>query len=335
MVKLLFILLIIPTFLYAHINVAGVVNGQIFLNTDVEKKATLMAISLNQSLTEKNKQHFVNLAIEALVNEKLFKQRAQELNLEIPPEKIQTRINNIANQGDHQIPHDSLVNQITSQVTLEQLVRAEVLPYITVSENEVEDYKESRQKEKISLFELARVNEQGIENYLGLLQATELSTEVANLLKDMKIGDSNTNINLKLLDRLNVDATLLDSKFDIVKVFSQEQNKLEQFFAHKDINCNNYNKIDAKDIKFTQLNDFADTTNKAYKQSLKMAMSQDSKLLFTTSDTEGYYGLLLCDVKNTLNTLETIQNIIFQNKLETQTTAYIKELRRNSSIIIK
>ena len=334
-VRILFaVLLILPIYMYADVKILKVVNGEAISNLDVKKRVKLTEKLSGKVFTQAEYNKMFNESLEALINEIIFAKKAQEMNIEVLPIDTHKKLEILAQQNSidldqylqkYNINYDDIIQKITTQIIFERIIELEIVPHITVSDDEINAFS----NKMITIFELANTN-----NYLGLFSATDLSSKVLNTTRKMNIGDTDDRLKITLLDRFNVRESDSKAKFDIIEISSDDKNNLKRLSAQS-INCQNYTdtikeiekfKVAARAI-ISGKGSIAE--NKLYKKLLKNNTLRKDNISIISDDSL----ILICDIIKNEYTESEIQNKIFQNKLIIQTETYIKNLRRNSSIV--
>ncbi len=322
--------------LHAEVKILEVVNGEVITNIDVEEQVGVLGAIFDTEITNNNFQFFFDGASEYLVNEALFNKRAKQLNLEVPQKELKERfekVMNIPKLSDY-IIRNNIDNQlikryIKNSIIRDMVINVDVVPYVTVNQQNVEDFKKKYNKEEMLLFELARVDGEK-EDYLGLFIEGDLNPDLRKSLKDI----GNVYNSIKLLDKLIVYRYKLESTFNFIKAKSDNSDKLNQFLSKNILKCD-IDMTDSYGVAFFRQEDFktdnSRSNNFLYKRLLSMSVNDISPVL----KNDGIYTtLLLCGINNEM-TDGVIKQKIFINKLTSQTTHYIKELKKNSSIISK
>ena len=338
-IRLLFLSLIFPlVFLHAEVKIITTVNGEVISNIDIMTESKILASLSNTKLTEENHAEFLKKANEYLINEIIFRNKAKELNIIVTEEEVQEAISNFINSPklsqyikDNNINNNFLTKQIRSKITQEKVIAKEVAAYVTVTQQEIEDFKEHNTK-FVTMFEIARVKENN-ENYLGLFSQTELNPNLVRSIESINVGSISADHQIKLLDRIEVKKSSLNDRFDFIKIKSENVGNINQFLSKKDLSCNNYQKhLDG--LTNVKINNFkpynTKSENSMYKQLLKM--NTHNNISRVVKDNKEHFTLILCKIISNHNEDTEILEEIFKHKLAIQAEVYIKNLKQNSII---
>ncbi|MBQ4875226.1 MAG: hypothetical protein HRK26_03840 [Rickettsiaceae bacterium H1] len=337
--KLLLITLLLPLVLNAEVKIIATVENEVISNIDVKKESQMLAKLANVKINEENHKVFFREATEYLINRILFEKKAKELSISVSEQEVEKKIKQLTQSPNFttqmkDIDHTVLTQQIRSIITQEKVIAEEVIPYITVNNREVKDFKEQNEK-PVTFVELAKRENDKEQNYLGLFQLEELNKELRKSLEKMHIGKLDRNHNIKLLDKLKVKKSILNKKFDLVKITSIDIESINDLLTQKQISCDNYPKKPNK-LTNTKINNFksnnTEIENEMYKQLLKMEGGNISISKIIKEGDEKYSILILCNTVTNTNENMEIQERIFRHKLAVETQAYIKRLRQNSII---
>ncbi len=324
--RFLFITLLLFSFnLKAEVRILKIVNGEAISNVDVKNRVSLMEKLSRSTFTPEEQKKAFSDALDNLVHEIILVKKAQEMNLDISEELARQKLETIAQQNStnlkqylqqHNIDYNDILQKTISQIALEKIITSEVVPYITVSDDEVDHF-------RYTIFELEK-NDQ----YLGLFSNTDLSNETLNAVRKMKIGMKNDPLNIRLLDRYNVPGMRMHFTFNIIEISDNDTDTL----IKKNINCQNYSTLVEEHHAVLKKNFTKGTTpteRKIYKELLQNNIKPGEHLKIGDNNTL----VLICDVIKPENAEQIIKEKIFQNKLSKHTADYLKKLKRDNSII--
>ena len=130
---------------------AAVVNDEVVSQLDVDQRLKLAILSTGLKDTPKLRKRMISRVVRNLIDERLRAQEAERLDIEVPEERIEAALKDIAQQNNMPLERfrqvlerrgiivDSLKEQIRAQLTWQALIARRIRPTAQVSEDEVEE----------------------------------------------------------------------------------------------------------------------------------------------------------------------------------------------------
>ena len=130
---------------------AAVVNDEIVSQLDVDQRLKLTILTTGLEDTPQLRQRMISRVMRHLIDERLQAQEAERLDIEVPEERIEAAIAEIAQQNNmpaeafrqalesRGIIVESLRQQVRAQLTWQALIARRIMPSAQVSEDEVEE----------------------------------------------------------------------------------------------------------------------------------------------------------------------------------------------------
>ena len=133
------------------VGILAVVGNDVVSSYDVEERIKLLG------LTEVVKQDrsVIKNVIDMLIDEKLYKQEAEKLNIKVKDKELEYAIrsiekkNNVEADGidnflkEKSISKQTLIDKLTAQIIWNKIVSRKISPWVKVSDDEVKEYLET------------------------------------------------------------------------------------------------------------------------------------------------------------------------------------------------
>lgn len=131
--------------------IAAVVNDEVISLSDVAARLRLALLSSGLQPTDENRQRLLPQVLRSLIDERLQRQEAERLNITATDQQIDQAIGTIAAQNNLQpaqlldmlrqsdIPVSTLREQVAAQIVWGELVQRQLLPRVTIGEQEIDE----------------------------------------------------------------------------------------------------------------------------------------------------------------------------------------------------
>ncbi|AZU37421.1 peptidylprolyl isomerase [Wolbachia endosymbiont of Bemisia tabaci] len=366
---LILILIILPIRLLAtEIEIVADVNGEPISNLDIERRINFINSLLgNQSV---NREEVKPQILRQLIDEIIIVSEAQKMNIELSNEELNNSITLFLTQSlklkadevdlyikKHNIDLNTLRKQIKCQLLWNKIIEVGVVPLINISDQEVDDARKQKEKpDYIITFQEFVIPDQKMaeglikklrtsnnpESSIKMRKATVNLSQLKGTLKDvlerLEISDVAGPISLsegysviKVIDKVQLDHTLLESILKVKQVMVKDSENLLSNFKEQKVSCLNVDKL-ADDFKLPSVKEFK----------VKMRdLNPDLQILFSKTSTNEIVELrenstaklmMLCDIKSNAVDIEAIKQEMYQQKIMIQSNLLLDNMRKNAAV---
>ncbi|WP_265024857.1 MULTISPECIES: SurA N-terminal domain-containing protein [unclassified Wolbachia] len=366
---LILILIMLPLRLLAtEIEIVADVNGEPISNLDIERRINFINSLLG---TQKiNQKEVKSQILRQLIDEIIIVSEAQKMNIELSNEELNNAVTLFLTQSlklkadevdqyvkKHNIDLNTLKKQIKCQLLWNKIIEVGVVPLINISDQEVDDARKQKEKsDYLITFQEFIIPDQKIaedlvkklrtsnnpESSIKMRKATVNLSQIKGTLKDvlerLEINDAAGPISLsegysviKVIDKVQLDHTLLESILKVKQVVVKDSENLLSNFKEQKVSCLNFDKL-ADDFKLPSVKEFE----------IKMRnLNPDLQILFSKTNMNEIVELrenstaklmMLCDIKNNAMDIEAIKQEMYQQKIMIQSNLLLDNMRKNAAV---
>ncbi|QJT94466.1 SurA N-terminal domain-containing protein [Wolbachia endosymbiont of Diaphorina citri] len=366
---LILILIMLPLRLLAtEIEIVADVNGEPISNLDIERRINFINSLLG---TQKiNQKEVKSQILRQLIDEIIIVSEAQKMNIELSNEELNNAVTLFLTQSlklkadevdqyvkKHNIDLNTLKKQVKCQLLWNKIIEVGVVPLINISDQEVDDARKQKEKsDYLITFQEFIIPDQKIaedlvkklrtsnnpESSIKMRKATVNLSQLKGTLKDvlerLEISDVAGPISLsegysviKVIDKVQLDHTLLESILKVKQVMVKASENLLSNFKEQKVSCLNVDKL-ADDFKLPSVKEFK----------VKMRdLNPDLQILFSKTSTNEIVELrenstaklmMLCDIKNNAMDIEAIKQEMYQQKIMIQSNLLLDNMRKNAAV---
>ncbi len=376
MYKILILLLIVlPLRLLAtEIEIIADVNGEPISNLDIEKRINFInSLFGTQSVDRKEAKPQI---LRELIDEIIIVNEAQRLNIKLSNGELDNAIMLFltqsfklkANEVDqyikkHNIDLSILRKQIKCQLLWSKIIEVRIVPFINISDKEVDDVK--RQTEKpdylITFQEFIIPDQKGKDVYgiaedlvkklrnsnnpespIKMRKATvnlsQLKDKLKSVLERLETGDIAGPVSfskgysvIKVIDKVQLNYALLESTLKLKQIVVEGSESLLNNFKEQKVSCLNFDKL-ADDFKLPGAKEFE----------IKMRdLNPDLQILFSKTSVNEIVELrengaaklmMLCDIKSNAVDIEKVKQEMYQQKIMIQSNLLLDSMRKNAAV---
>lgn len=374
---LILLLIILPLKLYAvEIEVIADVNGVPISNLDIERRISLIhSLFGAQNIDQKELGAQI---LRQLIDEMIIITEAHRLNIKLSNEELNNAVTLFLvhnfklkeDEVDQYIKKNNidlaiLREQMKCQLLWGKVIETRVVPFINVSDKEVDNIKGQMEKSDylVRFQEFTIPHQEGKDDYyvgvnfakklrnndnwepsVEMRQTTvnlsQIKGELKNILEKLEVGDvadpikSNEGYSvIKMIDKVKLDRALLESTLKLKQAVIEGPKNPSEKYKEQKINCLNFDEF-AKNFKSPSLKEFE----------IKMRdLNPDLQLLFSKANIDEMVELrsngtlrlmMLCDIKNDVSNLEAIKQQIYQQKIMSQSNLLLDDMRKNAAVSV-
>ncbi|MDE5062005.1 SurA N-terminal domain-containing protein [Wolbachia endosymbiont of Drosophila tsacasi] len=376
MYKILILLLIVlPLRLLAtEIEIVADVNGEPISNLDIEKRINFInSLFGTQSVNQKEARPRI---LRELIDEIIITNKAQRLNIKLSNEELDNAIILFltqsfklkANEIDqyikkHNIDLSILRKQIKCQLLWSKIIEVRIVPFINISDKEVDDVKRQTEKpDYLITFQEFIIPDQKDKDVYGIAEdlveklrnsnnpespikmrkatvnLSQLKDKLKSILERLETGDIAGPVSfsegysiIKVIDKVQLNYALLESTLKVKQVVVKDSESLLSNFKEQKVNCLNFDKL-ADDFKLPNTKEFE----------IKMRdLNPDLQILFSRTSVNEIVELrengiakliMLCDIKSNVAGIEAIKQQMYQQKIMIQSNLLLDDMRKNSAV---
>lgn len=373
---LILLLIILPIkLLAAEIKVIADVNGEPISNLDIEKRVNL----INSLFHTQNGKELRLQTLRQLIDEIIIINEAQRLNIKLSDEELNDAVVSFLTQNfkikddeidqyikEHNIDLDILKKQIKCQLLWGKIIEMRIVPFINISNKEVNDAKGQIEKpDYLTTFQEFIVPSQEGENVYSI--AEDLAEKLRNSNNDfipeppIKMRKATVNLNqlkgnlkstlegletddiagpvslsegysiVKVIDKVQLDHALLESTLKLKQVVVKSSESSLDDLKEQKVNCLNFDKL-ADNLKLPNAKEFE----------IKMRdLNPDLQALFSKTEVNEIVEfrenstarlMMLCDIKSNTADTEAIKQQIYQQKIMIQSNLLLDDMRKNAAV---
>lgn len=376
MYKILILLLIVlPLRLLAtEIEIVADVNGEPISNLDIEKRINFInSLFGTQSVNQKEAKPQV---LRELIDEIIIINEAQRLNIKLSNEELDNAIMLFltqsfkfkANEVDqyiekHNIDLGILRKQIKCQLLWSKIIEVRIVPFINISDKEVDDVKRQTEKpDYLITFQEFIIPDQKDKDVYGIAEdlvkklrnsdnpespikmrkATVNLSQLKGKLKSVLEGLETSDIAgpfsfsegysvIKVIDKVQLNHALLESTLKLKQIVVEGSESLLDNLKEQKVSCLNFDKL-ADNFKLPNAKEFE----------IKMRdLNPDLQILFSKTSVNEIVELrengtaklmMLCDIKSNVAGIEAIKQKMYQQKIMIQSNLLLDDMRKNAAI---
>ncbi|MDR3131673.1 MAG: SurA N-terminal domain-containing protein [Rickettsiales bacterium] len=373
---LILLLIILPIKLLAvEIEIIADVNGEPISNLDIEKRVNL----INSLFHTQNGKELRLQILRQLIDEIIIINEAQRLNIRLSDEELNDAIVSFLTQSfkikddeidqyikEHDIDLDILKKQIKCQLLWGKIIETRIVPFINISDKEVNDAKGQIEKpDYLITFQEFIVPSQEDENVYSIAEdlakklrnsnndftpeppikmrkatvnLNQLKGNLKSALEGLETGDIAGPVSLsegysivKVIDKVQLDHTLLESTLKLKQVVVKSSESSLDDLKEQKVNCLNFDKL-ADNLKLPSAKEFE----------IKMRdLNPDLQALFSKTGVNEIVEfrenstarlMMLCDIKSNTADTEAIKQQIYQQKIMIQSNLLLDDMRKNAAV---
>ncbi|NUX01522.1 peptidylprolyl isomerase [Wolbachia endosymbiont of Madathamugadia hiepei] len=370
---LILLLIILPIKLLAvEIEIIADVNGEPISNLDIEKRVNL----INSLFHTQNGKELRLQILRQLIDEIIIINEVQRLNIKLSDEELNDAVVSFLTQSfkikddeidqyikEHNIDLDILKKQIKCQLLWGKIIETRIVPFINISDKEVNDAKGQiekpdylitfqefiipDQKDKSMAEDLAKklrnsdndfIPEPPIKMRKATVNLNQLKGNLRNALEGLETGDIAGPVSLsegysivKVIDKVQLDHALLESALKLKQVVVKSSESSLDDLKEQKVNCLNFDKL-ADNLKLPNAKEFE----------IKMRdLNPDLQVLFSKTEVNEIVEfrensiarlMMLCDIKSNTADTEAIKQEIYQQKIMIQSNLLLDDMRKNAAV---
>ncbi|WP_265031200.1 SurA N-terminal domain-containing protein [Wolbachia endosymbiont (group A) of Tiphia femorata] len=376
MYKILILLLIVlPLRLLAtEIEIIADVNGEPISNLDIEKRINFInSLFGTQSVNQKEAKPQI---LRELIDEIIIINEAQRLNIKLSNEELDNAIMLFltqsfklkANEVDqyiekHNIDLGILRKQIKCQLLWSKIIEVRIVPFINISDKEVDDVKRQTEKpDYLITFQEFIIPDQKDKDVYGIsedlvkklrnsnnpespikmrkatVNLSQLKGKLKGVLERLEISDiagpfsfSEGYSVIKVIDKVQLNHALLESTLKLKQIVVEGSESLLDDLKEQKVSCLNFDKL-ADNFKLPNAKEFE----------IKMRdLNPDLQILFSKTSVNEIVELrengtaklmMLCDIKSNVAGIEAIKQKMYQQKIMIQSNLLLDDMRKNAAI---
>lgn len=366
---LILILIMLPLRLLAtEIEIIADVNGEPISNLDIERRINFINSLLgNQSV---NREEVKPQILRQLIDEIIIVSEAQRLNIKLSDEELNNAVTLFLTQSlklksdevdlyikKHNIDLNTLKKQIKCQLLWNKIIEVGVVPLINISDQEVNDARKQKEKpdylitfqefvipdqkmaeDLVKKLRTSNNPEPSIKMRKATVNLSQLKGTLKDVLERLEISDVAGPISLsegysviKVIDKVQLDHTLLESILKVKQVVVKDSENLLSNFKEQKVSCLNFDKL-ADDFKLPSAKEFK----------VKMRdLNPDLQILFSKTSVNEIVEfrenstaklMMLCDIKSNAVDIEAIKQEMYQQKIMIQSNLLLDNMRKNAAV---
>ncbi|WP_375603891.1 SurA N-terminal domain-containing protein [Wolbachia endosymbiont of Anurida maritima] len=372
--KILILLLIMLPLRLLAIEIVADVNGEPISNLDIEKRVNFINSLLgNQSV---NREEVKPQILRQLIDEIIIISEAQRLNIELGDEELNNAVTLFLTQSlktkadevdqyikKHNIDLNTIKKQIKRQLLWSKIIEVRIVPFINISDKEVDDVKRQTEKpDYLITFQEFVIPDQKDKDVYGVAEdlvkklrnsnnpespikmrkatvnLSQLKDKLKSVLERLETGDiagpfsfSEGYSIIKVIDKVQLNYALLESTLKLKQIVVEGSESLLNNFKEQKVNCLNFDKL-ADDFKLPNAKEFE----------IKMRdLNPDLQILFSKTSVNEIVELrengtaklmMLCDIKSNVADIEAIKQKMYQQKIMIQSNLLLDDMRKNSAV---
>ncbi|MDR0288921.1 MAG: SurA N-terminal domain-containing protein [Rickettsiales bacterium] len=373
---LILLLIILPIKLPAvEIEIIADVNGEPISNLDIEKRVNL----INSLFHTQNGKELRLQILRQLIDEIIIINEAQRLNIKLSDEELNDAVVSFLTQSfkikddeidqyikEHDIDLNILKKQIKCQLLWGKIIETRIVPFINISDKEVNDAKGQIEKpdyliafqefivpsqEDENVYSIAEdlaeklrnsnndfIPEPPIKMRKATVNLNQLKGNLKSALEGLETGDIAGPVSLsegysivKVIDKVQLDHALLESTLKLKQVVVKSSESSLDDLKEQKVNCLNFDKL-AGNLKLPNAKEFE----------IKMRdLNPDLQALFSKTGVNEIVEfrenstarlMMLCDIKSNTADTEAIKQQIYQQKIMIQSNLLLDDMRKNAAV---
>ncbi|WP_265034898.1 MULTISPECIES: SurA N-terminal domain-containing protein [unclassified Wolbachia] len=375
---LILLLIVLPLRLLAtEIEIIADVNGEPISNLDIEKRINFInSLFGTQSVNQKEAKPQI---LRELIDEIIIINEAQRLNIKLSNEELDNAIMLFltqsfklkANEVDqyiekHNIDLGILRKQIKCQLLWGKIIEVRIVPFINISDKEVDDVKRQTEKpDYLITFQEFIIPDQKNKDVYGIAEdlvkklrnsnddfipespikirkatvnLSQLKGKLKGVLEGLEISDIAGPVSfsegysvIKVIDKVQLNHALLESTLKLKQIVVEGSESLLDSLKEQKVNCLNFDKL-ADNFKLPNAKEFE----------IKMRdLNPDLQILFSKTSVNEIVELrengtaklmMLCDIKSNVAGIEAIKQQMYQQKIMIQSNLLLDDMRKNAAV---
>jgi len=354
--------------LATEIEIVADVNGEPISNLDIERRINFInSLPGNQSV---NREKVKPQILRQLIDEIIIVSEAQKMNIELSNEELNNAVTLFLTQSlkleadevdqyakKHNIDLNTLKKQVKCQLLWNKIIEVGIVPLINISDKEVDDIRKQKEKpdylikfqefvipdqkmaeDLVKKLRTSNNPESSIKMRKATVNLSQLKGTLKDVLERLEINDVAGPISLsegysiiKVIDKVQLDHTLLESILKVKQVVVKDSENLLSNFKEQKVSCLNFDKL-ADDFKLPSAKEFK----------IKMRdLNPDLQILFSKTSTNEIVELrenstaklmMLCDIKSNPVNIEAIKQEMYQQKIIIQSNLLLDNMRKNAAV---
>lgn len=375
---LILLLIVLPLRLLAtEIEIIADVNGEPISNLDIEKRINFInSLFGTQSVNQKEAKPQI---LRELIDEIIIINEAQRLNIKLSNEELDNAVMLFltqsfklrANEVDqyiekHNIDLSILRKQIKCQLLWSKIIEVRIVPFINISDKEVDDVKRQTEKpDYLITFQEFIIPDQKDKDVYGIAEdlvkklrnsnddfipespikirkatvnLSQLKGKLKGVLEGLEISDIAGPVSfsegysvIKVIDKVQLNHALLESTLKLKQIVVEGSESLLDSLKEQKVNCLNFDKL-ADNFKLPNAKEFE----------IKMRdLNPDLQILFSKTSVNEIVELrengtaklmMLCDIKSNVAGIEAIKQQMYQQKIMIQSNLLLDDMRKNAAV---
>ncbi|WP_265026614.1 SurA N-terminal domain-containing protein [Wolbachia endosymbiont (group A) of Bibio marci] len=375
---LILLLIVLPLRLLAtEIEIIADVNGEPISNLDIEKRINFInSLFGTQSVNQKEAKPQI---LRELIDEIIIINEAQRLNIKLSNEELDNAVMLFltqsfklkANEVDqyiekHNMDLSILRKQIKCQLLWSKIIEVRIVPFINISDKEVDDVKRQTEKpDYLITFQEFIIPDQKDKDVYGIAEdlvkklrnsnddfipespikirkatvnLSQLKGKLKGVLEGLEISDIAGPVSfsegysvIKVIDKVQLNHALLESTLKLKQIVVEGSESLLDSLKEQKVNCLNFDKL-ADNFKLPNAKEFE----------IKMRdLNPDLQILFSKTSVNEIVELrengtaklmMLCDIKSNVAGIEAIKQQMYQQKIMIQSNLLLDDMRKNAAV---
>ncbi|MCA4774328.1 SurA N-terminal domain-containing protein [Wolbachia endosymbiont of Mansonella perstans] len=373
---LILLLIILPIKLLAvEIEIIADVNGEPISNLDVEKRVNL----INSLFHTQNGKELRLQILRQLIDEIIIINETQRLNIKLSDEELNDAVVSFLTQSfkikddeidqyikEHNIDLSILKKQIKCQLLYGKIVEMRIVPFINISDKEVNDAKGQIEKpdylitfqefivpsqEGENIYSIAEdlakklrnsnndfIPEPPIKMRKATVNLNQLKGNLKSALEGLETGDIAGPVSLskgysivKVTDKVQLNHALLESTLKLKQVVVKSSESSLDDLKEQKVNCLNFDKL-ADNLKLPSAKEFEIRMRDLNPdlQALFSKTGMNEIVEFRENSTARL--MMLCDIKSNTADTKAIKHQIYQQKIMIQSNLLLNDMRKNTAV---
>ncbi|MDG7052881.1 MAG: SurA N-terminal domain-containing protein [Wolbachia endosymbiont of Alcedoecus sp.] len=373
---LILLLIILPIKLLAvEIEIIADVNGEPISNLDIEKRVNL----INSLFHTQNGKELRLQILRQLIDEIIIINEAQRLNIKLSDEELNDAVvsfltQNFKIKGDeiaqyikeHDIDLDILKKQIKCQLLWGKIIEMRIVPFINISNKEVNDAKGQIEKpdylitfqefivpsqEGENVYSIAEdlaeklrnsnndfIPEPPIKMRKATVNLNQLKGNLKSALEGLETGDIAGPVSLnegysivKVIDKVQLDHALLESTLKLKQVVVKSSESSLDDLKEQKVNCLNFDKL-ADNLKLPNAKEFEIKMRDLNPDLQALLSKTEVNEIVEFRENSTARLMMLCDIKSNTADTEAIKQQIYQQKIMIQSNLLLDDMRKNAAV---
>ncbi|MDD9331957.1 MAG: SurA N-terminal domain-containing protein [Wolbachia sp.] len=358
----------------ADIEIIADVNGEPISNLDIEKRIKLVdSLFRKQNIDHKEVKPQI---LKQLIDEIIIINESKRLNIKLSDEELNNAtqsffIQNFKIKADeidqyvkkHNINLNIFTRQIKCQLLWSKIIEARVLPFINISDKEVNDIKKqigktdylitfqevivhNQKKNKDIAEDLVKklrdnkdfIPEFPIKARKTTVSLNQLKGNLKGVLEGLEVGSVTDPISssegysiIKVIEKIQLDHELLESTLRLRQVVVQDSENVLEDLRKQKVNCSNFDEL-ASSLHLQNAKEF-EIKMRDLNPELQLLFSKTSvKEIVEFREDNTARLMMLCNIKSNEVNTEIIKQQLFQQKIMMQSNLLFDDMRKNTAV---